>query len=74
MKVELDVLRTPTKSFRSMKEGEIGTFEYGGDEVLALRIFDHVVNLRRPGQTWDMDASHAVKLLPPGTKITLTVE
>ena len=63
-----------TKKIRKMEPGDIGTFTYGGRQVLALRIYDGVVNLHKPTETWDCDATWDVVPLPKGTQITLTVE
>lgn len=63
-----------TVSIREMHPGQIGTFRYVGKIVLALRIFDGVVDLNHPSRTWDFDASHQIELLPEGSRIEIVAQ
>ncbi len=61
-------------SARDMKPGQIGRFQYGLDNVIALRTFDNIVDLNHPSQTWRLDCSHQIELLPEGSLIHLRAE
>jgi hypothetical protein len=61
-------------SAEKMLPGQIGTFFYAGEKVLALRTYGELVDLNRPIRTWVLTASFEIELLPEGSTIELTVE
>jgi hypothetical protein len=59
-----------------MKIGQMGTImggAYAGETI--MRIYEHIVSLNNANNTWDelKKVNFKIKLLPKGTKITLTV-
>jgi hypothetical protein len=59
---------------REMRCGQIGTFRYDGQQILALRTFSEIVDLNDAASTWGLDASYDIELLPAGTKIEVEAE
>lgn len=61
-------------SAAKMQPGQVGTFFYGGEKILALRTYSELVDLNRPIRTWNVNASFDIELLPEGSIIELKVE
>jgi hypothetical protein len=57
-----------------MRIGQIGTFKYGNETILALRTYDGMVDLNRPGRTWDDTVTFNIELFPDGTRVELVSE
>jgi hypothetical protein len=61
-------------SAEKMIPGQVGTFFYLGEKVIALRTYGELVDLNRPLRTWLLTASFEIELLPEGSTVELTVE
>jgi hypothetical protein len=67
------IVKEPSKdiSMKAMYVGQIGTFTYGSETVIALRTYDGLVNLNNPNHTWPLNVNGDLRVvvLPPGTII-----
>lgn len=57
-----------------MKIGQLGTISYLGNAYTVLRVYKGLVALEDPSLKWEEDTKVLVRLLPPGTRITLESE
>jgi len=74
--VTIDEGRAKGISFARMNEGDIGIIQddngFGYAGLTVVRGYNSVIALDG-GQEWSVSAEHEVKLLTPGTKVTITV-
>lgn len=59
-----------------MRIGQIGTFFYGDERVIGLRVYNMVVDLNAPYRTWLLPTCNTLKLvpLPPGSTVEVVAE
>ena len=73
------IVKTPPETVcsSSMIEGQVGIIvNQGGlyDGAILLKAYSQYINLKDPMQVWNNEPRFQVRLLPPGTKIELTIE
>ncbi len=75
-KIEISYVNKGLTSGPYLKEGQMGVIEDKRfpDGHVIIRVYDQIISLTDPYRTWSTSARMIVRLLPPGTILTLTVE
>jgi len=77
VKVQITKDHGKNPCFLDLKEGQLGQIvdeECKECGHVILRVYNSIVSLTDPHQTWSIGRGYAIRILPTGAEVTLTQE